>query len=132
MMMPLTLPKEERLCSKKLIEQLFASAKSHSATAFPLRAVALPAEGVVEGVAVQVMVSVPKRHFKRAVHRNRIKRQVREAYRKNKHLVVQPMESRHPGETLCMAFVWIDAKEHSTEWVERKVVQLLTRIGEKL
>lgn len=129
---PLTLSKEERLCSRKLIEQLFSNAGSHAMAAFPLRVVSMTVERDAEAVPVQIMVSVPKRYFKRAVHRNHIKRQVREAYRKNKQLVVEPMSNRHQKETLCLAFLWMDARQHTTEWVERKMVQLLTRIGEKL
>ncbi len=44
----------------------------------------------------KIMVSVPKRYFKRAVKRNRVKRQLREAYRRNKHLLLD-MLAQHPG-----------------------------------
>ncbi len=87
------LRKGERLCSKKLIDTLFGIGGSHAMTAFPLKAVyrlidcksetSAPEETVMES-NVQVLVSVPKKHFKRAVKRNRVKRQVREAYRKHK------------------------------------------------
>ena len=36
---------------------------------------------------MQLLISVPKKRFKHAVDRNRVKRQVREAYRKNKSLL---------------------------------------------
>ena len=71
-----TLPKEERLCSRKALEELFGGGHQ-SVSAFPIRAVYMPNEVGV----VRVMVSVSKRYFKRAVKRNRIKRQLREAYR---------------------------------------------------
>ena len=57
-----TLPKEERLCSRKALEELFGGGHQ-SVSAFPIRAVYMPNEVGV----VRVMVSVSKRYFKRAV-----------------------------------------------------------------
>ena len=57
-------------------------------SAFPIRAVYMPNEVGV----VRVMVSVSKRYFKRAVKRNRIKRQLREAYRLQKESIVEKGE----------------------------------------
>ena len=73
----LTLPKVERLNSRILIERLFTGG-SKSLPAFPLRIVYMPVEG--ENLpAATILISVPKKRFKRAVKRNRVKRQVREA-----------------------------------------------------
>src|SRR3712207_1426166 len=88
----LTLAKEERICSRTLIDRLFMGGKSKSLTAFPLRAVYLVQEtDEPQALQMQMMVSVPKRCFKRAVKRNRVKRQVREAYRKNKQILSAPL-----------------------------------------
>ncbi|MFG6685303.1 ribonuclease P protein component [Mariniflexile sp. HNIBRBA6329] len=76
-----TFPKKEKLKSKKLIEQLFATGQSVSA--FPLRLVFLPT-AFDDGVIAKTGVSVSKRYFKTAVDRNRIKRLMREIYRLNK------------------------------------------------
>ncbi len=83
-MMKLSLGKEERLKSKKIIGNLYAEGKSIKV--FPLRMVYLQTEHTSTYPA-QVGVSVPKRNFKRAVDRNRIKRLLRECYRKEKSLV---------------------------------------------
>ncbi len=120
------LTKEERMCSKKLIEVLFKGGQSRSMSAFPLRVVyMLLAEGGTadDGILSEMLVSVPKRCFKRAVKRNHVKRQVREAYRRHKTLVGQPA---------AIAFVWLDNKLHASEEVERKVVNLLRRVGERI
>ena len=69
------------------------------------------------------MVSVPKRHFKHAVDRNRIKRQVREAYRKNK-LLLDGMNGT------AIAFVWMDHQLLSSSDVEKRTQHLLKRIKE--
>ncbi len=78
-----TLSKSERLHGRNAVEQLFQKAKRSSMVVFPLRAVyTLTTEEEQQGeAAVRVLVSVSKKHFKRAVKRNRAKRQVREAYR---------------------------------------------------
>lgn len=123
-----TLCKAERLNSKKSIETLFAGgAKSFSA--FPLRVVFMPAETNGD-ISVSMLVSVPKKKFKRAVKRNRVKRQVREAYRKNKHKLIKLLQDRQTG--LLMAFIFMDSELHSSEDIESRLKELLNRIGEKV
>lgn len=80
--MDFKLPKQERLKSKKLIERVFLEGRS--ITVFPLRLIFLNTK-LPEDVPFQIAVVAPKRHFKSAVERNRIKRLIREAYRLNKH-----------------------------------------------
>lgn len=75
-----TLPKDERLHGLKATESLFRSGKG--LFAYPLRAVYGARED--GGEETRILVSVPKKKFKRAVARNNIKRKVREAYRLNK------------------------------------------------
>lgn len=75
--------KSEKLKSKKSFDQLFSEGKS--VKAFPLRLVYVP---LGEGSEChKIGVSAPKRNFKRAVDRNRLKRLMREAFRKNKFLI---------------------------------------------
>lgn len=126
----LTLSKEERISGRKQIEKLFGGG-SRSLSAFPLRLVYLLADREPQEPAAKILVSVPKRHFKRAVKRNRVKRQVREAYRKNKHLLLERMETAQE-KTLLMAFIWLDRQLHDSAEVDEKVCSLLQRVGEKL
>lgn len=77
----LSFRKNERLCSKKIIDKLFAQGKS--VFVFPVKIVYLETELSSE-YPVQAAFSVGKRNFKRAVQRNLIKRRMREAYRLNK------------------------------------------------
>jgi ribonuclease P protein component len=79
-----TLGKEERLKSRKLIGRLYT--EGTSVKCFPLRMVYLQTEHT-SNFPCQVAVSVAKRNFKLAVHRNRIKRLLRETYRKQKEIV---------------------------------------------
>lgn len=129
-MVEYTLDKKERLNSKAMIERLFAGG-SKSFPAFPLRVVYMQAELAEEAVpAVSILVSVPKKRFKRAVKRNLVKRQVREAYRKNKYLLLDALAGK--GKRLILAFIWLDNNVHSSAEVEEKVKKLLLHIRERL
>ncbi len=80
--------------------------------------------------AASILISVPKKRFKRAVKRNLVKRQVREAYRKNKHLLLDALASRN--KRLIIAFIWLDNHIHSSAEAEEKVKKLLFHIVERL
>ena len=134
------LRKEERLCSKKLIDTLFGTGGSHAMTAYPLKAVyrlidsktetSVSKETVMES-KVQVLVSVPKKHFKRAVKRNRVKRQVREAYRKHKSYVTLRVNEL-ADKQLLIAFIWLSNELIDSVTIEQRVCNLLQRIGERI
>ena len=128
-------PKPEHLTLQRDIDALFAGG-SHSAVAFPVRAVWREVEWDGRGPRVKVLVSVSKRKFKHAVDRNRAKRQMREAYRLNKHILSfnQPSSSLLPQETsslnkaLHIGFIWVaDAPQKST-LVQKRITNLLKRI----
>ena len=125
-----TLKKQERVCSKNTIDKLFKGGQSRSVSAFPMRVVYLCDESNGKE-ACQILVSVPKKCFRRAVKRNRVKRQIREAYRLNKHIIAETMKS-HEGKTLIMAFIWLDTNLHQTEEITAKVKGVLHRISERL
>jgi len=74
-----TFSKEERLCSKRLIDDLFHNGSSF--LIYPYRVVFMRIQGTAK---VQVLLSVPKRRFRLAVHRNLLKRRMRECYRQQK------------------------------------------------
>ena len=125
-----TLSKEERICSRTLIESLFNGGGSHALSAYPLRVVyKLEEQHAEQRAKVQIMVSVSKKHFKHAVKRNRVKRQVREAYRKNKSISVEKVPS---GSLLLMAFIWLADNLYDTQEVEQRISALLMRIKERL
>ena len=130
--------KRERLCSKKLIDTLFGPGRSHAMTAFPLKVVYRLVDNVTETTAsagavtetnVQVLISVPKKHFKRAVKRNRVKRQVREAYRKHKSYVTLRVKEL-TDKQLLIAFIWLSNELTDSVTVDQRVYNLLQRIGE--
>ena len=77
-----TLPKSERLCGKTAVAALFETGKTLSAGCIRCKYLLRADKG-----PVRIVVSVPKRHFKRAVKRNLLKRRIREAYRRQKELL---------------------------------------------
>lgn len=84
-----TLGKQERLKSKKLIEKLYS--EGSSVKTFPLRLIYVQTEHTSD-FPCQVGVSVAKRNFKLAVHRNRLKRLLRETYRLQKEIVYNNLD----------------------------------------
>ncbi|MGI4835912.1 MAG: ribonuclease P protein component [Janthinobacterium lividum] len=118
-----TFPKKEHLCSKKLIEQLF-SKYSSSFGVYPLRLTWLPALGR-SSAPPQVLISVSKRTFKRAVDRNRLKRLIREAYRLNKHRLLEAAGG-HPVAVLGILYTGKEKSELLL--IEKKLISGFTRL----
>lgn len=122
-----TLCKAERLNSKILIEKMFAGG-SRSFSIFPIRVVYMPLEE--QGAApVSILISVPKKRFKRAVKRNRVKRQIREAYRVNKHALCQILSDK--GQSMSIAFIYLSDQLAPSDEIGEKMKTLLARIAEK-
>lgn len=126
-MADLTLCKRERLVSQKLIDALFSG--SRSMAAFPLRVVYIYKERARGEEPIQILVSVPKRHFKHAVDRNRVKRQIREAYRHHKFMLYEALPA---DQQLLLAFVWLSSQHMSTAEIDQRVLNLMQRLVEKL
>lgn len=120
-------PASERIKSRKQAERLFMGGENRSFSAYPVRIVYRKAEQQGEE-GIRTMMSVSKHHFKSAVKRNRVKRQLREAYRLNKHLV----EDHLAGRTYDMAFIWQADELYDSKTVEGRVVRLLRRMGESI
>lgn len=97
----LTFGKDEKLCSKLVIDELFRSGTSIKA--YPLRVIYKRLE--TSDATAKVLISVPKKRFGKAVSRNRIKRLIREVYRLNKEDLIKNWQ--HQGKYFALAFVYI-------------------------
>lgn len=125
---PSSLAKSERLSGRKTIDKLFNDSGSRSFSAFPLRVVYMRDVRKEGEPSAQMMVSVPKRLLRHAVKRNRVKRQVREAYRHNKHIVCRD----NVEEKVIMAFIYLDRKLNDSGKVAASVKRLMERVNECL
>lgn len=125
-----TFKKRERIVSNLLIGALFENGNSQSVSAFPLRAVYQMIERRDGYGPAQILISVPKKRFKHAVDRNRVKRQIREAYRQHKQLL---WEGIAENQEVLVGFIWLSDRHYPTKEVEARVVKILQRVakGEK-
>ena len=127
MVKPLRFGRAEKLKSRKLIDTLFASGSSLAA--FPLRVKYqfTPAE---EGAStMQAGVTVSKKHFKRAVDRNRIKRLMREAYRLQKAALMQTVKEKNINAALF--FMYTDKSLPDFATVYQAMTQCLEALQKK-
>jgi ribonuclease P protein component len=114
-----TLPKEERLCGKTTVSALLSEGKWGSTE--HLR---FCWAGGREAPLNRLMVSVPKKYFKRAVRRNLLKRRLREAYRLQKERLTQR------GIDLLLSYSHTEIADFRTLFAE--VGEVLQRIDAKL
>ena len=122
-----TFSKDERLRSRKLIEMIIGKGSTINVQPFRLNWVSTPIE---TRFPAQVAIAVPKRYFKRAVDRNRIKRLIREVYRKNKSGIYSLLESK---EMQCaLLFVYNGRKVPEYDEVEKKILLTLQRFEEAI
>lgn len=111
-----TFNKSERLCSKKQIDELFKQGKAFN-------------EGFIRVIHTansstenQILISVSKRKFKKAVSRNLVKRRIREAYRINKTII-----GIDCGVNVC--FLYTDTQLQDYKLIEDKIILSLQRLA---
>ncbi|MBT2557826.1 ribonuclease P protein component [Hymenobacter sp. ISL-91] len=115
-------PKEEHLCRKKLIDELFGRGSSFGL--YPLRLVWLAAPEPT-AAPPQVLVSVSKRNFKRAVDRNYLKRLMREAWRLNKYRLVEAEGGHRVAQ---LAIIYTGKEKKPLALLEKKLNSGLERL----
>ncbi len=120
-----TFCKEERLCSKILIDSLFEEKDKLKFTEYPWMLIAKEVE-MDSNYPAQVMFSVSKRKIKLAVNRNKVKRKGKEAYRLNKSSLYDWLEKRNKKLILC--FIYLEKKPLPYSLLEEKIIVLLSRL----
>jgi ribonuclease P protein component len=120
-----TFKKEERLCNKKLIDGLFHNGSSF--LCYPYKASWMLADGGQE-FPVQIVFSVAKKRYKRAVDRNLVKRRMREAYRLNKQAQLYDVLNG-AGKKLVLSISYIGKEISPYDFFEKKMLKLLTQLA---
>ena len=113
-----TFRKEERIYKEKIIQELFEKGSSFYLYPFKVYFMQSPDLSVTTH---QVLISVSKKNFKRAVDRNSIKRRIREAYRLNKNLL--PHQNK-----MAIAYIYTIKEILPTAQIQERLVKTFKRL----
>ena len=120
----LRLYKYEKLCSRKLIDQMFA-ATTNSIKSYPIRLIYHVTDK--QQSSAQFFISVPKKRLRHAVDRVLMRRRIREAYRLNRHLVLPQIKDAN--KSVFIAFVFIGDAITSYSVIEERMRYALTQLA---
>jgi ribonuclease P protein component len=118
-----TLGKDDKLKSRKIIEQLFKDGKSFSLFPFRIIYLSQPSDNIGQ---LQAGFSVGTKHFKKAVDRNRIKRLMREGYRLQKNELNDAVKNSHQDLWLFFIYTATDIPDYSN--VSEKINTSIKRL----
>ena len=118
-----TFKKEERLCGKKLIEDLFKQNQSFFIHPFKLIWAEMP---LPTTCPTQLLINASKKHYKNAVDRNYVKRLIRESFRKNKHTLYDALTKKN--KQVAISIICVAAEKLNYTDTEHKIVLLLQRL----
>jgi len=122
-----TFRKEEKLCSQKIIGEIFLTGTSF--LCYPLKVV-WKYEELLISYPAQVVFSVPKRLFKRAHDRNLLKRQLREVYRYQKQDLYQSLELN--DRKIALMIVYIAKEQLEFSQIEGAMTKVIAKLKKKL
>ena len=117
--------KEERLCSKKIIEKLFSDGES--ILVYPVKVLFLKIP-LSSDYPAQAAFSVGRRNFKKAYQRNRLKRMMREGYRLNKNSLYNSIQQSQ----YAVFFIYIGKEMSGFKTVESAIKKALSGIKESI
>ena len=118
-----TFPKSQRLCSRDDFQRLLSQKQSFYLYPFVCY------YGMVEQkneFEAKIAVSVSKKRIKRAVHRNRIKRLIKESYRQNKQLIYDVMQPQQAE--LHLFLVYVESKILPYSFINSKMILLINKL----
>lgn len=122
-----TFPAEERIKSRKLLEELYEKGDQLKLYPFLLKYLRRDTE---DSAKVQIVISIPKKNVKKAVRRNRIRRQLKEAYRLNKADLLSQFKPTDKG--LALFLIYTGKDDQSYQQLEDRLKKLLSKIQEVL
>ena len=117
--------KNERITSKILLQNIIG--KGTSLFIYPVKCYALFSSLNDVKPVNQMAVAVPKRIFKKAVDRNRVKRIIREAYRLNNKQILLPLKT-NGTKKISLLFVFVGKEIPDYKLIEKVMVDLLKKV----
>jgi ribonuclease P protein component len=117
-----TFKKEERLCSKKIIGELFSEGYTFYKYPFLVK---WSINDNPADLKATLLINVSKKHHKRSVDRNLIKRRIREAYRKNKNILYDYLNENNIN--LVFSLIYNSKEIALYKEIELKIILILQR-----
>ena len=121
------LPKYERICKENDIQLLFDKGEGFSV--YPFRVVFLFRRDESRLVTCRLLVSVSKKRFHHAFKRNRVKRLIRESWRKNKAPLYEICQKDNIS--VDVALVYTATVIHSYEELFKKTQKVVHDLAKK-
>ena len=123
-MLDRTFKKEERLSGKLAVSKLFTTGKSFFL--HPFLVYYMPHDPSANLTGNRILITVSKKNYKRAVHRNLVKRRIREAFRLSKPEITLLLK----GEHYDIGLVYISKEIHTFDFIKSKMNKIFTKIAE--
>lgn len=119
--------KRDKLCSTKLIDEIFSRGKEVKVYPFVFKYLIITEH---DGPSAQIAFSVPKKRIRRAVSRNLIRRRMKEAYRLHRADFMQQVNEHNLHIAIFLIYT---GKENETyRFIEEKIKLILSEIKTKL
>jgi ribonuclease P protein component len=123
-----TFSKKEKLCSQKIIGELFSSGNSF--LTYPLKLIWKKSSQFLIPFPAQAAFSVPKRNFKRSHDRNYLKRRMRESYRFCKNNLYESLCSQE--DKIAVMIVYIGKEKLQYKEINSAMAKAINRLKERL
>lgn len=123
-----TLKRPEKLKSSRIIGELFST--GDTITVLPIKLFWKLNYDSNQVIPARIAVTVPSKNFKRSVDRNLIKRRIREAYRLNKHNLINLLSEKKI--TLIFVFLYLPKDIYSYQEIAEGIIRLLAILYDQL
>ena len=122
-----TFSKEERLCGKKQIDQLFEKGEKFKEVSFAIIWQEIKAKSEFPA---KILISIPKRNIPKANQRNMLKRLLKECYRRQKQSLYQVLSQKEKQIIFAIIYQKTDSLKYKE--LESEINLILNRLKNKL